>query len=92
MIETICGLAIIIGSGILFGMCVAPWPKMTKGDWIFVAFGCLLVVAGISSLVSYNYGEKRGCVDAVNGRPAYILTTQPDGSTTWARQQEKEAK
>ncbi len=32
-------------------------------------------------------GQRSGCIDATNGRPPYVLTTQPDGSVEWARKE-----
>ena len=35
--------------------------------------------------VAWENGHRSGCIDTINGRPPYVLTTQPDGSTEWAR-------
>jgi hypothetical protein len=39
----------------------------------------------IALTVAWENGHRSGCIDAMNGRPPYVLTTQPDGSTEWAR-------
>jgi len=45
-----------------------------------------------AATIAYYEGNKNGCIDAMTGKPPYVLTTQPNGSVVWARQQEKEAK
>ena len=37
--------------------------------------------------VAWADGQRSGCIDATNGRPPYVLTTQPDGSVEWARKE-----
>jgi hypothetical protein len=39
----------------------------------------------VALTASWENGHRSGCIDAMNGRPPYVLTTQPDGSTEWAR-------
>ena len=39
----------------------------------------------LSLTVAWENGHRSGCIDTTNGRPPYVLTTQPDGSTEWAR-------
>jgi hypothetical protein len=39
----------------------------------------------VALTASWADGQRFGCIDTINGRPPYVLTTQPDGSTEWAR-------
>ena len=43
----------------------------------------------VALTASWADGRRSGCIDTTNGRPPYVLTTQPDGSVAWARKETK---
>ena len=65
-----------------------------KNDFAFIiaiTIGLTMIIVSAATIAYYE-GNKNGCIDAMTGKPPYVLTTQPNGSVVWARQQEKEAK
>lgn len=60
-------------------------------SWQVLTYACsCLLLAGLFGVPAvWREGIRAGCIGATNGHPAWVLTTQPDGSVQWV---EKEAK
>ena len=75
-----------VSAVILFAVCI--FSVDLKAVKMFgVLAGSILFASALS--LAWVDGRKSGCIDTINGRPPYVLTTQPDGSTEWTRKEIK---
>jgi hypothetical protein len=75
-----------VSAVVLFAVCMfSDDPKAVK------MFGVLPGIALLSAAIACAWadGQRSGCIDTTNGRPPYVLTTQPDGSVEWAKKEIK---